>query len=71
MCNWINITEQLPPENIDVLVCTDMKKMKVVSLRNGIFNTYMKVVAWQQLPDFPSFNDDDSVKKRRGRPKKA
>jgi hypothetical protein len=52
---WIDIEDanNKPPENTDVLVYTDSHKMKVASLRNGIWNTYMKILFWAELPKAP------------------
>lgn len=47
---WYNPIENPPPENTDVLVYTDMDKMKVAKYFKGKWDTYMKVIGWQELP---------------------
>ena len=47
---WYDPIENPPPENADVLVYTDADKMKVARLCHGVWNTYMKVLGWQDLP---------------------
>ena len=63
LSDWININEQMPPEDKAVLAYTEEGIMKVVKLRHGVFDTYMKVIGWQFLPhDKPNFIEN--IKKR-------
>lgn len=52
---WIDIEDKnnTPPEHKDLLVYTDSHKMKVASHRNGMWNTYMKILFWAELPKAP------------------
>ena len=47
---WYDPIETPPPENIDVLIYTDSDKMKVARFLRGRWDTYMKVLGWQELP---------------------
>ena len=52
---WYDPIENPPPENTDVLVYTDTDKMKVARLYHGKWDTYMRILGWQDLPkDKPS-----------------
>lgn len=47
---WYDPIEAPPPENVDVLIYTDSDKMKVARYYKGRWDTYMKVLGWQELP---------------------
>lgn len=47
---WYNPIEDPPPENTDVLIYTDTDKMKVARYYNNRWDTYLKVIAWGELP---------------------
>ena len=38
---WNSTKDKLPPDMVDVLGYTDADKFKVVSIKNGVWNTYM------------------------------
>lgn len=40
---WNSTKDKLPPDMVDVLGYTDADKFKVVSIKNGVWNTYMNV----------------------------
>ena len=50
---WNSTKDKLPPDMVDVLGYTDADKFKVVSIKNGVWNTYMNVLYWMWLPDKP------------------
>lgn len=65
---WINTRDKLPPDMTSVLGYTDEDRFKVVSVRRGIWDTYMNVLYWAYLPDKPVVQSEEPVK-RRGRKK--
>lgn len=65
---WNSTKDKLPPDMIDVLGYTDADKFKVVSIKNGVWNTYMNVLYWMWLPDKPDIKSEEPTK-RRGRKK--
>ena len=65
---WISTKDKLPPDMVDVLGYIDADKFKVVSIKNGVLNTYMNVLYWMELPDKPAMKSEETTK-RRGRKK--
>lgn len=65
---WNSTKDKLPPDMVDVLGYTDADKFKVVSIKNGVWNTYMNVLHWMWLPDKPDIKSEEPPK-RRGRRK--
>lgn len=47
---WNDPVENPPKENCDVLVYTENDNMKVARICKGRWNTYLKVIGWQDLP---------------------
>lgn len=47
---------------VDVLGYTDADKFKVVSIKNGVWNTYMNVLYQMWLPDKPDIKSEEPTK---------
>ena len=72
--NWKNINTDPPPKGVDILAYTDDGCQRVVRWTGKAFNTYLKVLFWQDLPEGPEVEQDieETVEpKKRGRKKKG
>lgn len=72
---WNDIDFESPPDNCDVLGFAETGKCIVVRYFKGKPNTFLKIVAWMNLPDDPDWLEqevrvEEKPKKKRGRPKK-
>ena len=69
---WFKVSENPPPENMDLLGCTSEGHYKVVRSCRGRFDTYLNIV-WWTIPVAPALDEimEEQPKKRRGRPRKA
>lgn len=61
---WNSTKDKLPPDMVDVLGYTDADKFKVVSIKNGVWNTYMNVLYWMCLSDKPDIKSEEPTKRR-------
>ena len=75
---WFDAKTNPPEAYQEVIICSDERKVKAaIYLGNGKWNTFLNVVYWQPLPNPPKrvneANEDsvESVKKKKGRPKKV
>lgn len=74
--DWININDKEPEPFQEVIICSDMGRVKsAIYMGKGKWNTFFNVVLWQPLPESPIKLVEDEVpvepvKKKRGRPKK-
>jgi hypothetical protein len=68
---WFKVSENPPPENMDILGFTEEKRFKTFRSYKGKFDTYQTIV-WWAIPDLPP-EDEEVVEepKKRGRKKKA
>lgn len=53
-----------PPERTDVLIYTEENRMKVARVCRGKWDTYVKVMAWTELPDKPKINTEVPKRKK-------
>lgn len=72
---WNDIDFESPPENCDILGFAETGQVRVVRYYNGKPNTFLKIVAWMELPEKPDWLTVEEVEvveapKKRGRPKK-
>ena len=56
---WISVENELPVENVRVLVCTNWGSIKISSLQKIGWSTGQTVSYWMPLPSAP-----ESVKKK-------
>jgi hypothetical protein len=62
---WNSTKDKLPPDMVDVLGYTDADKFKVVSIKNGVWNTYMNVLYWMWQILSQKSQQKDVVERRR------
>mgnify|MGYP000759669147 CR=1 FL=1 len=62
---WNSTKDKLPPDMVDVLGYTDADKFKVVSIKNGVWNTYMNELYWMWQILSQKSQQKDVVERRR------
>lgn len=72
---WNDIDFDTPPEDRDILGFAETGQCRVVRYFKGKPNTFLKIVAWMDLPEKPDWLTVEEVEvveapKKRGRPKK-
>lgn len=73
---WNDIDFDTPPEDRDILGFAETGQCRVVRFYKGKPNTFLKIVAWMDLPEKPDWLEhevevEEKPKKKRGRPKKT
>ncbi len=72
---WNDIDFDTPPEDREILGFAETGQCRVVRYFKGKPNTFLKIVAWMDLPEKPDWLTIEDVEvfeapKKRGRPKK-
>ena len=75
---WNDIDFESPPEDREVLGFAETGQCRVIRYFKGKPNTFLKIVAWMDLPERPDWleteveiKEVEKPKKKRGRPKKS